>query len=59
MVAALGKRLHHWSERWVPDPFVFAIVLTIVSFVAAVFFGREVADLSFGPRLTALGDGWF
>jgi short-chain fatty acids transporter len=35
-MAALASALTQWSERWVPDAFVFALVATVVVFLAAV-----------------------
>ena len=31
MIRWLGSRLSHASERWVPDPFAIAIVLTLAT----------------------------
>ncbi|MEE2756882.1 MAG: TIGR00366 family protein [Myxococcota bacterium] len=33
MIAALGKRLSKLAERWIPDPFVLAIGLTLAVFI--------------------------
>ncbi len=38
MLERLGGRLSRLSQRWVPDPFVLAILLTFVSFGAAFVF---------------------
>lgn len=27
-----------WSERWVPSPFLFAVILTLIAYVAAIVF---------------------
>jgi len=31
MLARLGERFSRWAERWVPDPFVLALVLTSIT----------------------------
>ncbi len=36
MVERLGNRMTAWAQRWVPDPFVFAIALTLVAFVLSL-----------------------
>ncbi len=36
MIVQLGLRLSHWSKRIVPDPFVLAIGLTLVTFCIAL-----------------------
>ncbi len=69
MISALGERLSRWSERYVPDPFVLVLVLTLITAVVALFFGAafqaqtvdgvEVAAASYPQRLTALGSMWF
>jgi len=32
----LGQRFANWSERWVPSPFMFAIILTVIAYIAAL-----------------------
>jgi short-chain fatty acids transporter len=32
MLARLGEVFSRWAERWVPDPFVLALVLTLITF---------------------------
>jgi len=34
MLARLGAVFSRWAERWVPDPFVLALVLTLVTLLA-------------------------
>lgn len=41
MVRRLGDALAAWTRRWVPDPFIFAILLTALAFLLAVLFGKE------------------
>ncbi len=36
MIRALGEGLSRWSQRWVPDPFVLALLLTLVTLALAV-----------------------
>ncbi len=35
-IQSFGHRMADWSEKWVPSPFLFAIVLTVVAYVAAI-----------------------
>ncbi len=52
--ARLGMRLADWSQRWFPDPFVFALVGLIVVFVAGMFAGIGMRDL-----IKYFGDGFW
>lgn len=55
MIERLGNRLSAWAQRWVPDPFLFAIGLTVVAFVLA----WVITDASFGGVLGAWGKGFW
>ncbi len=59
MIARLGKLLSRWSERFVPSPFVLALVLTVLTFVLASLFGHEVAGEPYPARIAAVASGWF
>ncbi len=59
MIAKLGKVLHRWSDRFVPDPFVLVLLLTILVAGAAFFVGAEVSHLNPMDRVTHLAQGWF
>ncbi len=59
MISALGRRLSRWSERYVPDPFVLVLVLTIITAVVALIFGAEVQGMSPVERAGAVGEYWF
>jgi short-chain fatty acids transporter len=37
-VQSLGRTMADWSERWVPSPFLFAVLLTLIAYGAAVAF---------------------
>lgn len=37
----LGQSVANWSERWVPSPFIFAIGLTLIAYVAALAFTSD------------------
>lgn len=37
MIQKIGERMADWARRWVPDPFVLAVLLTFVSLSLAVF----------------------
>ncbi|MFC7223323.1 short-chain fatty acid transporter [Halalkalicoccus sp. GCM10025322] len=32
----IGQAVANWSERWVPSPFLFAIILTLIAYVTAI-----------------------
>ena len=36
MIRSFGAAISRWSTRWVPDPFVIAILLTLVTLILAV-----------------------
>ncbi len=36
MIARLGDIFSRWSSRWVPDPFIFALLLTLLTLVLGV-----------------------
>lgn len=56
MIARLGSALSRFSGRWVPDPFVLALLLTAV--VAAVGAGRMLASGQEASVLASLSLGW-
>ena len=35
-VQSFGRSMADWSEKWVPSPFLFAVILTLIAYVAAV-----------------------
>jgi len=37
-VQSFGRTMADWSEKWVPSPFLFAVILTIIAYVAAIAF---------------------
>jgi short-chain fatty acids transporter len=48
MLERLGDSLSRWARRWVPDPFVLAILLTLVTFAASLFYvGFDVKRVLF------------
>lgn len=57
LVQGLGAVLNRWSVRWVPDPFVLALGLTVIVALAA---GIRLAIAEPGPDSVAwtLIDGW-
>jgi short-chain fatty acids transporter len=59
MIARLGSTLHRLSERYVPDPFVLVLILTVVTACAGFLVGGAVAELSPLERAATLGQGWF
>ncbi len=36
MIERFGNRMTAWARRWIPDPFIFAVVLTVVAFGLAL-----------------------
>ncbi|WP_336037432.1 short-chain fatty acid transporter [Halobacterium yunchengense] len=34
-VQRVGQRMANWSEKWIPNPFLFAVLLTIIAYIAA------------------------
>jgi short-chain fatty acids transporter len=44
--ARIGVALSNWSERWFPDPLVFALVGIVVVFLIGVAAGEKPADLA-------------
>lgn len=37
-IQRLGQGVANWAERWVPSPFIFAILLTLIAYAAALVF---------------------
>ncbi len=55
IVGGLGRVLSRWSERLVPDPFIFAILLTLIALICGFqFFYADVTTLG---ELSALSAG--
>jgi len=46
MIERIGQTLSDWSERYMPDPFVFALGLTLLTLLLGMLFGERVADKS-------------
>jgi short-chain fatty acids transporter len=44
--ARIGVALSNWSERWFPDPLVFALIGIVVVFLIGVLAGEKPADLA-------------
>ncbi len=36
MIARFALALTAWTERWIPDAFIFALLATVIVFVAAL-----------------------
>src|SRR2546430_16567103 len=41
----LGLAISEWTERWVPDAFVFALIGIVIVFVAGVVPRRSAAEM--------------
>ena len=50
MLARLGEVFSRWAERWVPDPFVLALFLTLVTLVGGFSLTGSVGEVL---------QGWF
>lgn len=60
MIQGIGRFMSRTAGRAMPDPFVLAILLTLITLAASLLFGRDVAGLGFGARLhTVVVEGWF
>ena len=46
LVARAALRLTAWTERWIPDAFIFALLATILVFAAALIWIGTAAPLS-------------
>ena len=40
-VQSFGQGMARWSEKWVPSPYIFAILLTIIAYLAAIAFTSD------------------
>jgi short-chain fatty acids transporter len=43
MLSRLGERFSSWAERWVPDPFVLALALTLLTLLAGTALSGSVS----------------
>ncbi len=59
MISALGEKLNRWSERYVPDPFVLVLVLTMVTAAMVFVFGANVQGEAPAARALLVGEYWF
>ena len=55
MIERLGNRMTDWAQRWVPDPFVFAVALTGVTFGLALL----VTDAGLWQAVDGWGKGFW
>ncbi len=39
----LGASLSHWAEKFIPDPFIFALMLTLLTMILSAFFTHHSA----------------
>jgi short-chain fatty acids transporter len=58
MISAVGRALTGVSRRWMPDPFLLAVLLTFVVLIGAVAVLMNVHSFSFGDALHSTIDGW-
>ena len=45
MLARLGEVFSRWAERWVPDPFVLALILTLITLLGGFALSGSVATV--------------
>jgi short-chain fatty acids transporter len=45
-MARLGLALANWSERWFPDPLVFALLGVVVVFIIGLFLGQSPSKMA-------------
>jgi len=57
MIRRFGAALSRWSTRWVPDPFVIAILLTLVTLILAMIVTAVPLDHAIGHWGGRLKDG--
>jgi short-chain fatty acids transporter len=55
MIQRLGQRCAEWARRWMPEPFIFAILLTILTLVLGLIFTKS----TFKDMLLHWGEGFF
>ncbi|WP_376792201.1 short-chain fatty acid transporter [Thermoflexus sp.] len=41
MLQRLATALTHWTRRWVPDAWIIAVLLTVITFLLALAFGKH------------------
>ncbi len=55
MIQRLGQGCAGWARKWMPEPFIFAILLTILTLVLGLVFTKS----SFKDMVLHWGDGFF
>src|ERR1044071_3189999 len=55
LVARAALRLTAWTERWIPDAFIFALLATVMVFVAALIWTPSTT----GQVIDAWGGGFW
>ena len=59
LLSSLGRRLDRFAHRYMPDPFVLALILTLLVGLLGIFVGDAFpADTSFTERFHATLMGW-
>jgi len=59
VISRLGAKLSGISERFVPDPLIFALVLTFFTFFLGVSVGGALDGMGVAERAYVVGSGWF
>jgi short-chain fatty acids transporter len=61
LLARVAARFTAWTERWIPDAFVFALLATFVVIVAGVvtLAGKDGVSVAAGDVVGAWGKGFF
>ncbi|MBI2892872.1 MAG: short-chain fatty acid transporter [Deltaproteobacteria bacterium] len=42
ILARMALRFTDWSERWIPDAFIFALIATVIAFLAGLWVARPI-----------------
>ena len=58
MLEKFASKMSYLSSRWVPDPFVLALLLTLLTLALGTFFGKSLGEASIDERLTIQLEGW-
>ncbi|MEB3773767.1 MAG: TIGR00366 family protein [Desulfurococcales archaeon] len=57
---SLGRRLEAWVRSWMPDPFIFAIILTIIGAIISVLVLKPYKYVGWGGTIKfVIYDSWF
>ncbi|MGC9068993.1 MAG: TIGR00366 family protein, partial [Thermoprotei archaeon] len=55
ILSNIALRLTKWTTKWIPDSFIFAIILTLIALVLGIVFARETPQ----SMVIAWGQGFW